>query len=134
MLTTNITATTDGKTGDADESHAVYITRLRLLSSHFKYFPDEPFKGELRAYFEPSGFTEGSWNKDAYGYIWNDKQWVREFKAALRDLGLSEKACYDVKYNPKDMQGDDYVSFEVTARFWASWKRLVKTKNLEPLG
>ena len=125
-MNVNIVTNTNGKGLWTDEVRKVIINRVDIGYSSLKYYPDEPFQGELRAYFEPHGFTVGSWNVEGHGLIFTDKQWMKEFKAGLRALGLSIKAVQNVKYGEKEMQGDNYVSMDIGPRFWASWKRLAK--------
>jgi hypothetical protein len=124
-----ITATTDGKGHWSEEARAVDITKLKIGFNNQGMFPDEPFYGELQAYFEPSGFTKNSWNVRAYGLIYTDKQWLREFRAGLRAVGFSRRAAFDVQYSEQGMQGTDYVSFDIGQHFWASWKRVNKIKT-----
>lgn len=122
----NINATTDGKGKGTDEIRLVTITALKIGYSNQAYqtaFPGDPFAGELRAYFEPHGFTIGSWNVDGHGLIHGDRQWLKEFKAGLRANGFSIKAAQNVKYGEKILQGKDYVSMEVGQNFFASWMR-----------
>lgn len=121
-----INAHTNGKGKNSEEARLVIITRLGIGYSSLGYFPDDPFNGELRAFFEPSGFTSGSWNVAGYGLISGDRLWLKEFKAGLREVGFSIKAVQNVKYNDKELQGQDYVSLEIGPVFYASWKRMLK--------
>lgn len=122
----NIETNTNGKSKHTEEARLVIINKLTIGQNNQTYFPGDPFQGELRAHFEPHGFTHGSWNVEGYGLIVNDRQWLKEFKAGLRALGLSVKAVQNVKYNVVEVQGNDYVSLEVGQPFWASWQRLEK--------
>lgn len=122
----NIIANTDGKGHWSEEQRMVIINKLDIGWNSLKYYPDDPFHGELRAYFEPSGFTLGSWNIQGYGLIYTDRLWMREFKAGLRALGLSIKAVQNVSYSEQGMQGNDYVSMDIGPAFWASWQKLLK--------
>lgn len=123
----DIKANTNGKGRFTDEERMVQITSLAIGYSSLTYYPEDPFKGELRAYFNPSGFTVGSWNVDGHGLIVGDRLWIKEFKAGLREVGFSIKAAQNVKYNEKELQGNNYVSLEVGPTFYKSWQRL-KTK------
>jgi len=125
----NITANTDGKGLWTEETRAVTINKLGIGYSNQEYYPEDEFFGELRAYFEPSGFTPGSWNVAGYGLIYTDKLWLKEFKAGLRNEGISALGVRDIQYSEQGMQGDDYVSFDVGPKFWASWKRVNKIKD-----
>jgi len=122
----SINASTNGKGKHTEEQRPVIIERLEIGYSSLKYFPEDPFKGELKAYFQPHGFTSGSWNTEAMGLILGDRQWLKEFKAGLRELGLSIKAVQNVKYGEETMQGHDYVSLEAGDVFYKSWTRLLK--------
>jgi hypothetical protein len=125
----NFETHTDGKGLWSEEARMVLITKLDIGYSSLKYYPEEPFFGELRAYFEPSGFTAGSWNTQAFGLIYTDKLWMKEFKKALRGLGFSIKAVQNVSYSEQGMQGTDYVSMDVRAPFYASWKRMLREQQ-----
>lgn len=120
-----INANTDGKGHWSEEQRLVTINRLDIGYSSLTYYPENPFYGELRAYFDNSGFTLGSWNVPGHGLIYTDKQWLKEFKAGLRDLGLSIKAVQNVSYSEQGMQGDDYVSLDIGPTFYKSWLRLL---------
>ena len=125
-MKTQITATTNGKSKNTEEARPVIISKLAIGYSNLVLYPEDDFVGGLRAYFEPSGFTEGSWNVEAYGYIFGDKQWLKEFKQGLRQLGFSVKAVQNVQYDELTLQGNDYVSLSIGKAFYASWKRLNK--------
>lgn len=120
-----INANTNGKGHWTEEQRLVTIIKLGIGYSSLTYYPEEPFNGELRAYFDPSGFTLGSWNVPGHGLIYTDKQWMKDFKAGLRDLGLSIKAVQNVGYSEQGMQGEDYVSMDIGATFYKSWLRLL---------
>jgi hypothetical protein len=121
-----IEAHTNGKGYWTEEQRLVIIDEVRIGYSSLGYFPDEPFSGELRAYFQPHGFTSGSWNVQGHGLIYTDKLWMREFKKGLRELGLSIKAVQDVYYSEQGMQGNNYVSMDIGETFYKSWQRLMK--------
>lgn len=122
----NIEAHTNGKGHWTEEQRMVQIIKLGIGYSSLTYYPEDPFHGELRAYFEPSGFTHGSWNVAGHGLIYTDRLWLKEFKAGLRQLGLSIKAVQNVSYSEQGMQGDNYVSLDVGPTFYTSWIRLEK--------
>jgi len=122
----NITANTDGKGYWSEEVRPVIITELKIGYNSQDMYPEDPFNGELRAYFEPSGYVHGSWYVPGYGLIYTDKLWMREFKKGLRELGLSIMAVQNVSYSEQGMQGNDYVSMDVGPVFYASWTRLIK--------
>ncbi len=122
-----INANTDGKGPGTDEDgRRVLISKIDFGYQSTTFFPDDPFKGELRAHFDPFGFIPGSWNVEGYGHIRGDKTWLREFKAGLRDLGISIKGAQDVKYAELDRQGEGYVTLDVGPVFYASFQRVEK--------
>jgi hypothetical protein len=127
----SINANTNGKGHWSEEQRLVNITRLEIGYSSLEYYPEEPFHGELRAYFEPHGYTIGSWNVAGHGLIYTDKLWLREFKAGLRDTGLSIKATQNVGYSEQGMQGNDYVSMDVGPTFYKFWLRLQAKRKKE---
>ena len=129
-MNTNIIAHTNGKGYWTQEERMVEIIRIGFGYKSTDMYPEDPFFGELRAYFEPDGFTPGSWNVAGHDLIYTDKQWMKEFKAGLRAMGFSIKAVQDVSYSEQGMQSNTYVSMDVGPRFYASWNRLVK-KGLE---
>ena len=117
---------TNGKGLWTDEQRLVIINKIGIGFSSLTNYPEDPFYGLIRAYFEPHGFTTGSWNVDGHGLICSDRLWIKEFKAGLRAAGFSIKAAQNVSYAEKDMQGLDYVSMNAGPKFYASWKRLNK--------
>ena len=125
-----INATTDGKSVGTEESRVVLISRLDFGWKSTDLFPEDTFKGELRAYFEPTGFTNGSWNVEAYGTICPDRLWIREFKVGMREIGFTTRAVRDLKYNDLVMQCNDYVSFEIGPVFYDCWNKLVEKGKL----
>ena len=130
-MKTSINANTNGKGQGTDEQRLVTIIRLGFGYQSTTLYPEDPWKGELRAYFEPSGFGPGSWNVDGYGNICGDRQWIREFKLELRQLGLSRAAVQTLKYNGLGLQGRDYVSLDAGTAFYKSWQRLIAKKEKE---
>lgn len=125
----NIFAHTNGKGLWSDEARPVHINQIGFGYKSTDYYPEDPFNGELRAYYENSGFTSGSWNNDAYGLIYTDKLWMKEFKAALRTIGFSQKAVQNISFSEQGMQGSNYVSMDVGPAFYASWCRVNGIKN-----
>ena len=123
-MKTNIVTLTNGKGLWSQEVREVLITKLEIGYSSLRYYPEEPFYGSINAYFEPHGFTQGSWNNDGFGLICTDKLWLKEFKKGMQSIGFSVLAVRDIKYGEKDMQGENYVSLDVGVDFYKSWKRL----------
>jgi hypothetical protein len=129
-MKTNIITHTDGKGKSTEEIATVIIGRLAIGFSSLIYYPEDPFNGELRAYFDGSGFGDGAWCVEAYDHICGDRLWLREFKQGLLELGLSIKAVQNIKYNELSKQGKDYVSLIIGPTFYASWKRVNNKKGL----
>jgi hypothetical protein len=120
---------TNGKGLWSEEARSIEIVKLSIGYTSKTYYPEDPFNGELRAHFISHGFTPNSWNVPGYGLIYTDKLWLKELKKSLREFGFSIKAVQNVHYSEQGLQGDDYVSMDIGPAFWASWKRLNKTKE-----
>jgi hypothetical protein len=125
-----IDAHTDGKGYWTEEVRLVTINRIDFGYKSTDYYPEDAFLGELRAYFDGSGFGTGAWSVPGYGLIYTDKKWLLEFKKGLRAIGFSVKALQDLHYSEQGLQGSDYVSLDVGDTFYRSWKRLVKLGKL----
>jgi hypothetical protein len=91
---------------------SVPVTELELA-----YNDDDHF-GELRVYFDTM-----VWITDKFGLIYTDPQWLKELRNLLRQLEFSVAAAKDVSYSEQGMQGDDYVSLDVGAKFIKAWKK-----------
>jgi hypothetical protein len=128
-MKTRIIAHTNGKGIWTDEQRMVEITSIEIGYKSTDYYPEDEFNGELRAFFDPSGFTPGSWNIPGHGLIYTDKLWMKEFKAGLRANGFSILAVRDLDYSEQGMQGDNYVSMDVGSKFYSSWMRLHNKKS-----
>ena len=98
---------TNGHGWWSDLATDVEITRLAL-----PYNAEDEF-GELRVYFNTR-----TWNVDDNGLIYTDKLFIKELKEFLTSKGFD---ATDVGYSEQGMQGDDYVSLDVGAKFIASW-------------
>jgi len=126
----NIECNTNGKGHWTEEQRMVVITKLGIGFSSLTYYPEDPFHGELRAYFDPTGYAPGTWNVEGHGLIYTDKMWIKEFKAGLRAVGLSIKAVQNVHYSEQGMQGSNYVSMDIGPAFYASWERINKLNQV----
>jgi len=127
----NIEANTDGKGHWSEEQRLVIINRLDIGYSSLNYYPEDPFHGELCAYFDPFGFSRGSWNVPGHGLIYTDRQWMKEFKTGMCAAGFSIKAVQNISYSEQGMQSSDYVSMDVGPVFYKSWIRLQKKLSLQ---
>ena len=88
-------------------SKAVRITDMRL-----GYVSDERDFGELCVYFN----TE-DWDVEKDGLIYTDTQFLDE----LRDFLITHELSDAVNYSEQGMQGDNYVSLDVSEAFLKAW-------------
>jgi len=100
MYKVNATLNTNGNGYWSNVKRAVEITGLQLA-----YTNDELDFGELRV-----RFTAATWDVNKDGLIYTDKQFMRELKELLTQLGFDAS---DVSYSEQGMQGDTYVSCDV---------------------
>jgi hypothetical protein len=85
---------------------------VEIVDMQVTYVNDEQDFGELCVYFN----TE-DWNCDTDGLIYTDSQFIQDLYAFLTAHGLST----DVSYSEQGMQGDTYVSLDITGGFINSW-------------
>jgi hypothetical protein len=78
-----------------------------------------PRHGELRIVFDPK-----SWDVNEHGLIYSDQQFMRELREFLESQDL---AGGDVTYSEQGMQGGNYVSCDVGAKFLRSWGKKFST-------
>jgi hypothetical protein len=114
MYKVNATLNTSGGGYWSNTKTAVEVTRLQLA-----YTNDELDFGELRVYF-----NKASWDTNKLGLIYTDKQFMRELKELLTNLGFDAS---DVSYSEQGMQGDAYVSCDVEGDFISAWERKFST-------
>lgn len=107
---------TDGKGYWSRKVATVAITDMRV-----SYVNDERDFGELRVYFN----TE-DWDVKEDGLIYTDRQFERELQVFLEGHGLEGQ---DVSYSEQGMQGNNYVSCDVGAKFLAAWDRKFNAFN-----
>lgn len=108
MRTVNQSLSTNGQGYWSNVAGEVKITGLDVA-----YVNDEGNFGELRVYFDTK-----SWDVDANGLIYTDKQFMKELRDLLTGMGF---ASDDVGYSEQGMQGDDYVSCDVGIKFLKSF-------------
>jgi hypothetical protein len=102
-----VTFNTNGKGYWSRAVKAVRITDLRL-----GYVSDEKDFGELCVYFNTK-----DWDVNVDGLIYTDKQFLKELNAFLVAQGLCA-----AEYSEQGMQGDNYVSLDVGAKFLQAWE------------
>ena len=100
MYKVTATLNTNGNGYWSNKRKAVEITGLQL-----SYTNDELDFGELRVFFNTN-----TWDTYKDGLIYTDKQFMRELKDLLDNLGFDAS---DVSYSEQGMQGDTYVSCDV---------------------
>ena len=107
---------TNGKGFWSNTKATVTITDIRCFENSWDYQMGEieyPDFGELRVYFD-----NNTWNTDNDGLIYTDKQFLKDLREFLIIHGLPGK---DVEYSSQGMQGGDYVSLNVGAKFMKAW-------------
>ena len=67
-------------------------------------------------------FNTDTWDVNTDGLIYTDAQFMRELRAALVANGFSKAAANDVSYSEQGMQGNNYVSCDVGAKFIKAFK------------
>jgi hypothetical protein len=105
----NVVLNTGGGGYWSNTKTAVLVTDIKL-----GYVADDKEFGELCVYFDT-----GTWDVNKLGLIYTDKQFLAELRKFLIQHGLPGK---DVDYSEQGMQGDDYVSLDVGAKFLQAWE------------
>ncbi len=105
---------TNGRGYWSRTAKAVDVTKLDL-----QYINNERDFGELCVYFNTD-----TWDVNALGLIYTDKQFMQELRTYLQTLGFAEAEANDVSYSEQGMQTDEYVSCDVGAAFIAGLARL----------
>jgi hypothetical protein len=108
------TLNTNGRGYWSNTAKAVDVTKLDL-----QYINDERDFGELCVYFNTA-----TWDVNALGLIYTDKQFMQELQAYLQTLGFTQAEAKDVSYSEQGMQTSNYVSCDVGAKFIAGLTRL----------
>jgi hypothetical protein len=97
---------------------SVINAQVEITDMKIEYVSDdfavEPDFGELCVYFDTK-----TWNVDEHGLIYTDSLFLKQLQKFLNEHGL---AGNDVDYSEQGMQGDDYVSLDVGAKFLKTWK------------
>lgn len=87
---------------------------VEIVDMQVSYCNDEKDFGELRVYFNTA-----TWDVNQDGLIYTDKQFKTELVAFLNTQAL---AGADVSYSEQGMQGDNYVSLDIGAKFIRAWE------------
>ena len=103
----NFVTQTNGQGYWSNVAKTVRITRVELA-----YVSDEGDFGELRAYFDPA-----EWDVEDDGLIYSDMGWKHSFLTCMETLGFSADAILAISYSEQGMQGESYVSMDVSEDF-----------------
>ena len=87
------------------------------------YVSDKKDFGELRVYF-----ATGDWDTSKDGLIYTDKLFIKQLNSFLKEQGLTS-----VDYSEQGMQGDNYVSCDVDAKFIRAWEAKFGANCLDEL-
>lgn len=74
-------------------------------------------------------FNTQTWNVKKDGLIYTDKLFMQELRKALVANGFSKAAANDVDYSEQGMQGYNYVSCDVGAKFIKAFKENTTLAN-----
>jgi hypothetical protein len=105
--TVNFRTQTNGSSLWGSTAKFVTIDRVRVA-----YLDKECDFGELRAYFDPV-----EWDTDNDGLIYTDRAWMQGFRECMKIVGFSDEAVEAISYSEQGMQGDNFVSMDVTGAF-----------------
>lgn len=109
----DITATTNGRGFWSREIRKVNHKKMQL--SCFGKDPDLEFAYgyyELRVFF-----NQKNWNTKKHGLIYTDRQWEKDFKRELINMGFSKSAVKNCNFSEQGMQGDNYISLDAGPKF-----------------
>ena len=113
-METTIILNTDGKGLWSRQAKPVIVTSLDCVIS--KMEDEDNLFGELCVRFDLA-----SWNTDKDGLIYTDDLFVKELHTFLISQGFTAKAVKEVSYSEQGMQGDEYVSLDVSTEFCEEW-------------
>jgi hypothetical protein len=113
-METSIILNTDGKGLWSRQAKPVTVTGLNCIIT--KMEDEDRLFGELTV-----GFDLASWDTDKDGLIYTDDQFLKELQTFLKSQGFTAVAADDVSYSEQGMQGEDYVSLDVSSEFCEQW-------------
>ena len=117
MQTVNTVLNTAGNGLWSNTAKAVNIVGLDM-----GYVNDEKDFGELRVYFDTK-----TWDVNAYGLIYTDTRFARQIGYLFDRLSMDGS---DISYSEQGMQGDNYVSFDVGAKFIESYSTITQLESM----
>lgn len=113
-METTIILNTDGRGLWSTKSKPVIVTGLDCIIT--KMEDEDQLFGELMVRFDLA-----SWDTDKDGLIYTDDQFLKELHTFLKSQGFTTEASNDVSYSEQGMQGDEYVSLDVSSEFCHEW-------------
>jgi hypothetical protein len=113
-METTIILNTNGRGLWSSKSKPVIVTGLDCIIT--KMEDEDRLFGELMVRFDLA-----SWDTDKDGLIYTDDQFLKELHTFLKSQGFSIEASNDVSYSEQGMQGDEYVSLDVSSEFCQEW-------------
>lgn len=123
---------TDGSGLWSKSKKMVAITKLQISSVNESNLFDSKY-GELRVYFDRVTWQTSTWQKNdgRDGLIYTDKQWMTEFRKLLIANGFSKEAVIEkhLSYSEMGMQGNDYVSMDVSKEFLLECDKIISFSN-----
>lgn len=112
------TASTDSRGLWSSSPRKVKLIEAKLFCPYTEDEYEEDALPDLRV-----RFYLNSWNPDKDGLIYTDPGWLKDFKKVLLAKGFSPKAVRGVEYSEQGMQGDNYVSLDISKVFLAEWQQ-----------
>jgi hypothetical protein len=113
-METTIILNTDGKGLWSSKSKPVIVTGINCMIG--KVEDEDRFIGELMVRFDLA-----SWDTDKDGLIYTDDLFRTQLHEFLMSQGFSKESATDVSYSEQGMQGDEYVSLDVSSEFCQEW-------------
>ena len=113
-METTIILNTDGKGLWSSKSKPVIVTGLDCIIT--KMEDEDRLFGELMVRFDLN-----SWNTDKDGLIYTDNLFLKQLHEFLLSQGFTTETATDVSYSEQGMQGDEYVSLDVSSEFCEEW-------------
>lgn len=113
-METSIILNTDGKGLWSRQTKPVIVTGLDCIIT--KMEDEDRLFGELMVRFDTA-----SWNTDKDGLIYTDDLFLKQLHEFLLSQGFTAETANDVSYSEQGMQGDEYVSLDVSSEFCEEW-------------
>jgi hypothetical protein len=106
-----ILTSTDGSGLWSDEKRKVLINKFEVTGV-FRSIPGKKLGGSLLAHFKAK-----DWNTDKHGLIYTDKNWIKDFRSGLEEMGFSKSAVMSINYSEQGRQGDFWVDLDIGDAF-----------------